>query len=91
VNGELLFVDCDEDGGKKAPPLKVKCEENGAAPILLLLPSATCSPDAYEFISFLFVLKGLRNVGGERLCPKASLFPLPPSPDPEAMTIPTRC
>jgi hypothetical protein len=24
VNGELLFVDCEEEGGKKGPPLKVK-------------------------------------------------------------------
>jgi hypothetical protein len=24
VKGELLFVDCDEEGGKKGPPLKTK-------------------------------------------------------------------
>jgi hypothetical protein len=32
-------------------------------------------------------LNGFRNVGGDGLVPKRSLLPLPPSPDPEAITI----
>jgi hypothetical protein len=33
VKGELLVVDWVEDGGRKGPPVNVKCEENGAVPI----------------------------------------------------------
>jgi len=37
VKGELLFVDCVDDGGKKGPPVNVKWDENGATPPIRFL------------------------------------------------------
>jgi hypothetical protein len=35
--GELLFVDCVDEGGKKGPPVNVKWDENGATPPIRFL------------------------------------------------------
>jgi len=37
VKGELLFVDCVDEGGRKGPPVNVKWDENGAAPPIRVL------------------------------------------------------
>ena len=36
MKGELLVVDWVDEGGKKGPPVKVKCDENGTVPMRAL-------------------------------------------------------
>ena len=64
MKGELLFVDCVEEGGKNCPPVYEKGDENGAPPPIRFLHSPTlvqsyqthkrrvCCWGRYEFISF---------------------------------------
>lgn len=65
VKGELLFVDCVDEGGRKGPPVNEKWDENGATPPIRCLVSPRVSScvwieyvvvvtgvGSYEFISF---------------------------------------
>jgi len=88
VKGELVFVVCVDDGGKNGPPVNVKCDENGAAPIRLLRLSDSVfwMLDPYVLISLGLDLKGLMKFGGDGFTPK-SLLPLLSSPDEEVIAL----